>query len=163
MPTDVQYTPAELSTRLGVSKSTLLRWERDDDIPPPERDRSTQRNARVYSREQIHAFVEKQTQQLRRQLASVNELGEKQKGRAGEARAQSNLQALMETHSLSKLLEGNILGLQELMAYDDLAPATIVSLIQIALEQCSPTDALFADILEVALEKSRNASASQSK
>jgi DNA-binding transcriptional MerR regulator len=148
---------------LGVSKSTLLRWEKEGVLPPTERDLSSQRNTRVYTQEHIDVIVAKQRQRIGREYERtsadadrhVTEESDEASGQASTARG--TLQALLEAHSLRKFIAGNRLGLSELRHYDYVSPDTIETLLRIALEECEPSDAVFADIIEVIYGKTRGA------
>jgi DNA-binding transcriptional MerR regulator len=159
---DIRYSPAELCDLLNISKSTLLRWEREGILPPVARDLSDNRNMRIYSSEAVAAIVGKVTEQLERQYKHISELHERRRKvlddgttMTSDDRAVASLQILLETSSIHKLLLGNMLGLSELEAYDGLLPKTIRMMVQLAEALSSPGESLYSEILLVAASQSR--------
>jgi len=124
----------------GISKSTLFRWEQEAWFPAPGRDLKGERQ---YTAEHIRAISEKQTEKLSKEYE-----------RAMQAENETGLQQYAEAVSLRKFLAGELTGLRELAEYPALSPATILQLLQLAMDQYQPGDQMFCDILKVACEQS---------
>src|ERR1700730_10592989 len=120
-------SPAEICQVFGISKATLLRWEREGDIP------AADRNAREERR-----YSAAHTQAIASNLYS----------RAARSSNAGALEELTEVSSLCKLLAGNELGLDELEEKPSLSERTIKGLLSLAL-QLGTSDKEFARIIEV--------------
>ncbi len=112
------YTSGEVSRKLGISKNTLFKWEREGRIPPAKRD---WRNYRYYTLAHIRAISLEM--QLRR-------LGDQLDRCLSEGKDRSELLASWQRNSVLKFAEqGDELGLSELRHYDELAPETVRALL----------------------------------
>ena len=141
MAADRVYSTVEICQMFAISKSTLFRWEREDQLPPVGRDLNNQRQ---YTQEHVRAIRARLMKQLGARLEQTDRL------RDDEA-----LHHLWEAITLHKFLDGNLYGLDELAGYDHLSPSTIIQLLQVALEDYEVGSATFNRILQIALEKSQ--------
>ncbi len=64
MKKEKKYLPVEIYKMFDISKSTLFRWEKEDDFPPLERGDNGERQ---YNHEHIHWIGEKKVARLKRQ------------------------------------------------------------------------------------------------
>jgi len=147
------FSPATISDLFDISKSTLLRWEREGVLPPVKRDRSSRQGERAYTRADVRAIQQKQRAQLRRQLSHISEAAEK--GEEDEEEALRNQREILETQSLHKFLAGNPTGLAELGEYQELMPETVRRLASVAVERYAPGDDDYAAIMAVVARQSR--------
>ena len=153
MPLNSRYSPAEVCELFDISKSTLLRWEREGTLPSPSRNVSDQREPRVYTQHDVQIIARKQEDELgARYQATSRRLDEHR--RSGREHTLERLQELMQLRSLRKFLAGNELGLAELSEYPQLYPRTLRVLARLALEHSSPEEPDFAHILRVVAEQS---------
>ena len=93
---DQTYTTAEICEMFGISKSTLFRWEKEDQLPHIPRDINGQRE---YALEHIHAISERQKKQLGRRYAHAIKVGN-----------ETSLLRISEAVAIRKFLEGDITG-----------------------------------------------------
>ena len=128
---DYTLSPAEICDVLNIAKSTLLRWERDHQIPAAVRDTSGERR---YGSTHIQAIAEKV-------IKSRYDVAAKSDNAAA-------LDELTEVSALCKFLEGSRLGLYELAERPRLSERTLKELLSRAL-QLHPSDEQFANIVEV--------------
>jgi DNA-binding transcriptional MerR regulator len=148
MSNQITFTPAELSDMLGISKSTLLRWEREERLPAPQRDWSDQRQQRLYSAEHLRAIADILRKTLEKEYSQVGR--EKRYDR-------SAAQSVLESRSLLKFLQGGDVGrtgLSELRRHERLRKKTIVALLRVALRY-EIGDPEWSAVIEVALEQGR--------
>lgn len=142
MPKDHKYSPVEICQIFGISKSTLLRWEREGVLKDIKRDIRT--GEREYSQEDIHVIYERLAEQLSLQYKRSLE--------AGDTEAALRIH---ERTALQRLIQGEVfIGLQTLNALDHLSKEAIDQLLQIAREQYEPADPAYCRILRVASEQS---------
>lgn len=64
MKTDKKYLPVDIYTMFDISKSTLFRWEKDDDFPPLERGDNGERQ---YNHTHVEWIGKKKVARLTRQ------------------------------------------------------------------------------------------------
>lgn len=146
MEKELLFTPAELSDMLGISKSTLLRWEREGLLTPPRRDFSDQRQQRLYGAEHLRAIAEIQRRALRKEYAYVG------LDKTWDERAAGDV---LESLALLKFLQGGDVGrtgLKELRRHERLRPKTIRILYRVA-DRYELGDEEWCDILTVVLEQ----------
>jgi DNA-binding transcriptional MerR regulator len=132
------YTPAEICQIVGISKSTLFRWEEEQAFPRVPRDRESQ-DQRLYTQEHIN-YINRRL--LNKQYKHAADRGD--------------IKALDEIHeemSIRKFIAGDTIGLNELSNYDQLKPRTISTLLQIASERFTPGEETFCKIIELVQEK----------
>jgi DNA-binding transcriptional MerR regulator len=153
MPLNSRYSPAEVCELFDISKSTLLRWEREGTLPSPSRNASDQREPRIYSQRDIQVIARKQEDELDRKYQATSRRLDEHK-RIGREHNLERLHELLELRSLRKFLAGNELGLAELSEYAQLHPRTILVLLRLALYHSRPEEPVFAHILKVAAEQS---------
>lgn len=134
------YAPADICKMFGISKSTLFRWEQEKWFPAPGRDLKGERQ---YTAEHIRAISETQTRKLSKEYQ-----------RAMQSENEADLLQFAEAVSLRKFLAGELTGLGELAEYQQLSAATILQLLQLAMDQYAPDDPMFCRILEVAHKQS---------
>jgi DNA-binding transcriptional MerR regulator len=124
-------SPAEICEVFDIAKSTLLRWEREQQIPTADRDSLGERR---YGGTHLRAVAEK-VLKSRYAIASRSENA-------------SALEELTELSALCKFLAGDELGLDELRERRHLSERTIKGLLSLAL-QLRSADEEFARIVEV--------------
>lgn len=139
---DQVYSTAEICEMFGISKSTLFRWEREDQLPLIPRDISGQRQ---YNLDHIIAISERQKKQLGKRYADAIKTGN-----------ESSLQQISEAVAIRKLLEGDITGLYELAELPEVSSDTLRQIMQIGLEQYEPGDHTFCEIVRVLWEHTRD-------
>jgi hypothetical protein len=135
------YSTAEVCEMFGISKSTLFRWEREGLLPPISRDISGQR---LYTQDHLIAISKRQKKQLGKQFESAIAAGD-----------QNGLLQISEALALRKFFEGDITGLYELAELPTVSADAIRQLMQIGLDQYTPSDPLFCEIIRVLWEHSR--------
>jgi DNA-binding transcriptional MerR regulator len=153
MPLDSQYSPAEVCELFGISKSTLLRWEREGTLPAPTRNVTDQREPRIYTQRDVQVIARKQEGELRLKYEAASRRLDEHK-RIGRELNLERLHELLELRSLRKFLAGNELGLAELSEYRHLHPRTIRVLLRLALYHATPEEPVFAHMLRVLAEQS---------
>jgi DNA-binding transcriptional MerR regulator len=137
-----KYSPVDICQIFDISKSTLLRWEREGSLNEIKRDIKT--GEREYTQADSHIIYEKLTDQLRHQYERSLE--------AGDTEATLRIH---ERAALQRLVQGDIfIGLETLAELDHLSDEAILQLLQIATEHYAPTDSAFCKILEVAYKQS---------
>lgn len=154
MSTELVFSPADLVDLLGVSKSTLFRWEKEGLLPPTTRDFTNARSQRVYTQEHVASIVETQQEDLAKQITQAEHAADH-----NAPRAKSTAAYLLQANSLRKFLSGNEFGLTDLANYPNLDPKVITSLVRIASEQLRPDDPLYARILKIASDQSQKLAA----
>jgi DNA-binding transcriptional MerR regulator len=130
------FTPAEVCAVLEISKSTLLRWERDGQIPAADRDRNGERH---YSPAHVAAIAGKALE-ARFELAT-------------RSNHKSSLDRAWEALSLLKFLSGQSVGLSELKEYRELSPRTLRELLLRAAE-LDPDDEQYPAVIGVVAKHS---------
>lgn len=160
MPLNSRYTPAQVCELFDISKSTLLRWEREGTLPSPSRNASDQREPRIYSQRDVQIIARKQKDELERKYLTASRRLDEHR-RIGRERNVDRLSQILELRSLRKFLAGNELGLAELSEYPQLHPGTLRVLLRLALYHSSPEESVFAHILSVVAEQSAKLSAGQ--
>lgn len=135
MSSNRTYTPAEVCEMFGISKSTLLRWEREGNLAGVGRDLNKNRR---YTQENIRVIRE---QQLKKQYENASERGDN-----------AALKTLHEQLSLGKLSDGDVNGLRELTNLEHLSPDTIMRMLRIALDEYEPRDPVFRQIVKAAAD-----------
>jgi DNA-binding transcriptional MerR regulator len=153
MPLDSRYSPAEVCDLFDISKSTLLRWEREGTLPAPSRNVADQREPRIYSQRDVQIIARKQEDELGTKYQAASRRLDEYK-RDGREQNLGRLQELLQLRSLRKFLAGNELGLAELSEYPQLQPRTLRVLLRLALEHSNPQEPVFAHILRVVAEQS---------
>lgn len=131
------YSPAEVCELLGISRSTLFRWEAEGKIPPPDRDYLGNRQ---YTSEHVEALlrvlIERTAERKGPDFAKKQKLGE-----------------YLQLHSLYKFINSqDIIGLRELAEHESLASKTIHRLLQEALKY-DPADDFFKRIIALVHSK----------
>ena len=134
------YSTVEICQMFGTSKSTIFRWEREELLPPIQRDISGQRE---YAQEHVNAISERQKEQLSKRYERAINLGDN-----------ASLRRISEAVSLRKFFENDLTGLYELAEFPEVSPETLKQLMQIALEQYEPGDKVFCEIIRVLWEHS---------
>jgi len=136
------WTPAEVCEMFGISKSTLLRWEKEGKISPPTRDDDQNR---LYTAEHLAEISKSKVQKSYRKLAE----------RPSVSKEKSF--ALEEKWSLERFLfTQDRTGLYELFEHKELSPSTIHRLLQEA-QRYQPSDELFREIIKLIYEKTAKA------
>ncbi len=131
------FTPAEVCDLFGISKSTLLRWEREGLIIAPPRD--LHQRQRCYTQKHMAEIGRPLLQKWYQQLAMAEH----------EPHARQRLESLAERVSLIKFVAfGDLSGLYEMAEREALSEETIKQLIHEAL-QYEPSDPIFRRIVEV--------------
>jgi hypothetical protein len=133
-------TTALVCDTLGISKSTLFRWEREGLIPPPARDQLRNRQ-RQYSAED---FKKLQARLLKGAFASAF--------RENDLKAQTEA---LETLYVQKAVAGDPVGIEELRAfaaYQVLSASTTKHLLRFAYENLETSDPDFESIVRVVLD-----------
>ncbi len=148
MPLDYSFSPAEVCELFDISKSTLLRWEREGILPPPDRSTSKGRDTRVYTQRDLHIIAKRQEEESTKQYLRNDRLAEQRK-RATGTRNVERLRELMQMDSLRKFLQGDEAGLAELAEYDNLQGSVLTRLLKLALYHCTPQDPTFSRITAV--------------
>lgn len=148
MPDERTYSPVEICNIFSISKSTLLRWEREGFLIGVKRDIKS--GERMYSGEHVKAISQRQIGQLGKQYSASAEV--------------DDLDGLMKIHEMSalrKVIQGNMIGLTELENLSLLSSDGIRQLVQIATEQYEPADPSYWQILKVASKQSRKLSSKE--
>lgn len=135
------YSPVEICEMFDISKSTLLRWERDGVISSAKRDPHT--DQRLYTQENIHEISDLRHEQLARRYEKMSDREDVE----GMARIQEEL-------STWKVIKGEMIGLEELAGFSGLSARTIRQLCRIALEQHQPESPMFCQIMRVVADQS---------
>ena len=140
------YSPAEVCEKLGISKSTLFRWEDNGYIPLPDRNL---RGERLYTQSDLEAIARVvQSRRHRKRYAQI--LAEDTQG------TRSKLVELGEQNALFKFVNlRDPTGLVELREYSPLQPSTIRQLLRVAVDDYDPSEDRFWDIIDVVCETSR--------
>ena len=141
MDQERSYSPVEICEMFDISKSTLLRWEREGVISSAKRDPRT--DQRLYTQENIHEISKLRHEQLAKRYDKMSEREDLE----GMARIQEEL-------SIWKIIKGEIIGLDELAGFTMLSVKTIRQLCNIALEQYEPTSPIFCQIMRVVADQS---------
>lgn len=139
---DQTYTTAEICEMFGISKSTLFRWEKEEQLPHIPRDINGQRE---YDLDHIHAISERQKKQLSRRYAHAIKVG-----------SETSLLRISEAVAIRKFLEGDITGLYELAELPDVSTDTLRQIMQIGLDRFEPGDRTFCEIIRVLWEHTRD-------
>lgn len=136
------YSPVEICQIFGISKSTLLRWEREGLLNHIKRDIQT--GDREYTQEDIQVIYSKLAEQLGRQYErSIN---------ADDSEA---VLRIHEKAALQRFVTGDVfIGLETLDALDHLSGEAVTQLLHEAKEKYEPTDPVFSQILKVAYKQS---------
>jgi DNA-binding transcriptional MerR regulator len=140
------YSPAEVCEKLGISKSTLFRWEDNGYIPAPDRNLRGDRCYTQLDLEDIARFVQlrRHRQRYAQVLAEDNE------------DTRPKLEELGEQNALFKFVNlRDPTGLAELREYSPLQPSTICQLLKVAVDNYDPSGDRFWDIIDVVCETSR--------
>jgi len=144
MSEKMTWTPAEVCEMFGISKSTLLRWEKEGKISPPSRD-PEQKNRRLYTAEHLAEISRDKARTTYQNLAK----------RPSNFREKAV--ALEEKWSLERFLfKQDKTGLYELAEHEALSPSTIRRLLQEA-QRYQPSDELFHEIIKLIYEKTAKA------
>ena len=134
---DRRFTPAEVCDLFGISKSTLLRWEREGLIVSPPRE--LHQRQRSYTQKHMAEIGRPLLQKWYHQLATAEH----------EPNAEQRLESLAERVSLIKFVAfGDLSGLYEMGERDALSEETIKQLLHEA-SQYEPSDPIFRRIVEV--------------
>lgn len=141
MNTNRTYSPAEICQIFNVSKSTLLRWERDGILPPI--GRGMKSDQRQYTQSHVRTISEKLKAQLVRQYS-----------RSSEMQDIEGLKKIHEVSGLQKIIRGDLIGLYELAEFSRLSPEAILQLAQIAIEEYEPASSTFSEIMKVVTQQS---------
>lgn len=137
--------PADICEMFDISKKTLYRWEADGLVPSPQRDVNGARRYRQEQIEEIAEFV--RTRRYRRLYAQA--LKEE------DGSAKSRMSSLGERSALFKFVHlRDKTGLTELREYSPLNPDTLRQLLRVAIEEYSPEQRIFWDIMDVVRETS---------
>lgn len=138
MPSKHTFTPAEVCALLGISKSTLFRWEKDGILPPVLRNDSN--GEREYTRVHLEAIRSKLLKSRFETASQINNL--------------SSIASASEQLSFLKVLAGDDLGLHELEEFPQLSPGTLNQLARVAVSQYEVGEPMFNSILELVLRHS---------
>jgi len=134
-------TTAVVCETLGISKSTLFRWERERVIAPPARDQLRNKQ-RQYSAED---FKKLQIRLLKGAFSSAF--------RDGESDLKAQTEAF-ETLYLQKAMAGDPIGIDELCAFavhQVLSASAMKQLLWYACEDLETSDPVFESIVRVVL------------
>ena len=146
MAEESAYSPAEVCEKLGISKSTLFRWEDNGYVPAPDRNLRGERCYTQSDLEAIARFV--QSRRFRQRYAQI--LAEDNED------TRPKLEELSEQNALFKFVNlRDPTGLVELREYSPLQPSTIRQLLRVAVNDYDPSEDRFWDIIEVVCETSR--------
>jgi DNA-binding transcriptional MerR regulator len=139
---DQNYSPVEICQIFEISKSTLLRWEREGLLGEIKRDIRT--GEREYSKTDIQIIYGRLVEQLGQQYARSLE--------------SDNIEAVLRIHekaALQRFIQGEVfIGLQTLEALEYLSSEGVLQLLQEAKEKYTPEDPVFSQILKVAYNQS---------
>jgi len=132
--------PIEVCRRFGFHKSTLLRWEAEGKIPAPGRNT---RGERVYSQEHLEAIARLvQSRNHRRRYAELTAIDSPD--------ALPKLVELSEEAALFKFVNlSDTTGLAELRERLPLRPATIMALLESAIESFDPASERFRAVIDL--------------
>lgn len=134
------YRPADVCELFNISKSTLLRWEREGLVPNPERN---QLGERQYTRQQVD-YIAKffHSRQYKKRLKRLLN--------RDSTNAYRMIQEFSEENALFKLgYLRDMSGLMELYELIPLQNSTVHSLVKIAANHYDPTDETFWEIVEL--------------
>lgn len=145
---DRTFTPAEICELFGISKSTLLRWEREGLLEAVARGVKLNTIQRQYTPEHIRAICAKQKAQLIKQLEV--------------AKDDHTACAIWESLYVLKFILSDQFSMRELSDHPQLSAATMRRLLHIATLY-EPNDPRFVAIIEVLLVQSRKLSEQRSK
>ncbi len=138
-------SPAQVCKKLGISKSTLFRWEEKGHIPVPDRNIRGERCYTLAHCEAIARFV--QLRRYPRRYAQI--LAE------GAEDTRSRLAEFGEQNALFKFVNlRDPTGLVELGEYSPLQASTIRQLLRVAVDEYDPGGERFWDIIDVVCETS---------
>jgi DNA-binding transcriptional MerR regulator len=147
MSEDRKYSPVEVCQIFAISKSTLLRWEREGLLVGIKRDVKT--GQREYSQSDIQVISQRLESQLSRQY-----------DRSAEAEDTVAMMRIHEVLALRKIIQGDLTGLDELTNIE-MSSENILHLLQIAKEQYEPVNPTFCNIIRVVWEQCKRISTQQ--
>lgn len=137
------YSPAEVCEMFGISRSTLLRWEREGTISSARRVRNSNTDQRSYTQENLREIG----QQMKRQLAQ-------QFKRTAETDDEDEITRTLESLYIWRLFQGDSAALESLESYPSLSANSIRKLCRIGLERYEPSSPTFHRIANIVAEQS---------
>jgi len=153
--TNGTYSPSEICDIFGISKSTLLRWEKEEWFPRVDREVLGSLGAirqRIYTEKHIRAICERRKEELGRSLS-----------RAHASQKKEEMRALMKASSISKFLEGEITAVWELAEYPELSEAETKLMLRTILGRFAPHDPFFVATLKAVLKQCQKAEKTDSE
>jgi DNA-binding transcriptional MerR regulator len=145
MPTDddsLPFSPAEVCELFGISKSTLLRWERDGLMSSVRRNPNN--DQRIYTQEDIRRIVQQLTRQLHMQFV-----------RTVQTDNDEQIERAYETLYFWKFLQGEPHSLEALDNFPRLSADVIRKLCRIGLERNEPSSPTFQKVAAVIANQSK--------
>lgn len=139
------YSPVEICEMFGISKSTLLRWEREGIISSVKRDPNS--DQRQYTQQNVRKIG----QQLARQLV-------RQFSRTVETDSMEEARRAYEALYMWKFFQGEPNSLDALENYPGLSAESIRKLCRIGLERYEPSSPMFHRIASVIAKQSEELS-----
>ena len=139
------YSPVEICEMFGISKSTLLRWEREGIISSVKRNPSN--DQRLYTQENVHTTGQQLTRQMVRQFS-----------RTVETDSLEESQKAYEALYMWKFFQGEPNSLEALENYPRLSAESIKKLCHIGLERYDPSSPMFHRIASVIAKQSEKLS-----
>lgn len=149
MEKKLTYSPAEVCDLFDISKSTLLRWERENIISPAKRDSADQRQ---YAEENLREIG----QQLKRQIVT-------QFKRTNLSNNNEELNKAYENLYIWKFILNEPTALDELENYPILSSQAIRKLHRIGLERYEPSSPMFCRVAKIIAQKSEKLSLSKNR
>lgn len=124
------YSPHQICEIFEISKSTLLRWEREGIIPFARRDPRT--DQRLYTEEDFHIIGEQINKQIRQKFDRVVKSGDSEE-----------LLRTYEDLYVSRFIQGEPLAMSELENVNRLSASSIMKLWRFGLARYEPTSPMF--------------------
>jgi transcriptional regulator with XRE-family HTH domain len=125
------YSPNEICEIFGISKSTLLRWEREKLIPPAKRDIRT--DQRQYTQKDFLEIGEQINKQLRLKFERVTNSG-----------SFEDMKQTFEDLYVARFITGESTAIAELENFKDLSSASIKKICRVGFERYEPTSPIFS-------------------
>lgn len=139
------FSPVEICEMFGISKSTLLRWEREGIISAVRRNPSN--DQRLYTQEDIRKIGQQLSRQIERQFSRTVETDDPEESE----KAYENLY-------MWKFFQEEPYALEALENYPRLSADSIKKLCHIGLEKYDPYSSTFHRIAKVIAEQSKKLS-----
>jgi transcriptional regulator with XRE-family HTH domain len=124
------YSPNEICEIFEISKSTLLRWEREKIIPPAKRDIRT--DQRQYTEKDFHEIGEQIKKQLRQKFERVTKSGNYE-----------DMKHTFEDLYVARFVTGELTAVAELENFKDLSPSSLKKICKVGFERFEPSSPMF--------------------